>query len=291
MAAEVISGRDLSAALKSEMSVEVKELFKKYGRAPHLAVIIIGDNAGSISYVKGKEKSCNEIGLKNTTFHLNARVSQKTVMSLIKSLNEDETVDGILVQLPLPKSYDEEAIINAIDPSKDVDGFHPTNIAKLWTKKPCLLPCTPKGIIEMLKSKNIEIKGKRVCVMGRSNIVGLPMMKLFIDEDATVTMVHSKTNRQWEITRDADILIVAIGKPKVVNARYIKDGAVVIDVGVNRDPETGKLCGDVDFDDCAPYASYITKVPGGVGPMTICALMQNTIEAFLSHVGAQKEEK
>ena len=282
--ATVISGKELSTTLKNGMKEQVKTLFKKYGRAPHLAVIIIGDNAGSISYVKGKEKSCNEIGLKNTTFHLNARVSQKTVMNLIKSLNEDDTVDGILVQLPLPKSYDEEAIINSIDPSKDVDGFHPTNIAKLWTKKPCLLPCTPKGIIEMLKSVDIEIKGKRVCVMGRSNIVGLPMMKLFIDEDATVTMVHSKTNRAWEITRDADILIVAIGKPKVVNARYIKDGAVVIDVGVNRDPETQKLCGDVDFDDCEPYASYITKVPGGVGPMTICALMQNTIEAFLNHV-------
>lgn len=282
--ATVISGKELSTTLKNGMKEQVKTLFKKYGRTPHLAVIIIGDNAGSISYVKGKEKSCNEIGLKNTTFHLNARVSQKTVMNLIKSLNEDDTVDGILVQLPLPKSYDEEAIINSIDPSKDVDGFHPTNIAKLWTKKPCLLPCTPKGIIEMLKSVDIEIKGKRVCVMGRSNIVGLPMMKLFIDEDATVTMVHSKTNRAWEITRDADILIVAIGKPKVVNARYIKDGAVVIDVGVNRDPETQKLCGDVDFDDCEPYASYITKVPGGVGPMTICALMQNTIEAFLNHV-------
>ena len=289
--AEVISGRDLSAALKAEMKVQVKELFQKYGRAPHLAVIIIGDNPGSISYVKGKEKSCNEIGIKNTTFHLNARVSQKTVMNLIKSLNEDDTVDGILVQLPLPKSYDEEAIINAIDPTKDVDGFHPSNIAKLWTKKPCMLPCTPKGIIEMLKSKNIEIKGKRVCIMGRSNIVGLPMMKLFIDEDATVTMVHSKTTRQWEFTRDADILIVAIGKPKVVNARYIKDGAVVIDVGVNRDPETGKLCGDVDFDDCEPYASYITKVPGGVGPMTICALMQNTIESFLTHVGEKMEDR
>ena len=222
---------------------------------------------------------------------MNARVSQKTVMNLIKSLNEDDTVDGILVQLPLPKSYDEEAIINAIDPTKDVDGFHPSNIAKLWTKKPCMLPCTPKGIIEMLKSKNIEIKGKRVCVMGRSNIVGLPMMKLFIEEDATVTMVHSKTTRQWEFTRDADILIVAIGKPKVVNARYIKDGAVVIDVGVNRDPETVKLCGDVDFDDCEPYASYITKVPGGVGPMTICALMQNTIESFLTHVGEKMEDR
>lgn len=290
MPATIISGKDLSASLKIAMKADVKEYFKKYKRCPHLAVIIIGDDPGSISYVKGKEKACNEIGLKNTTFHLNSRVSQKTVMNLIDSLNADDSVDGILVQLPLPKSYDTEQIINRIDPSKDVDGFHPTNIAKLWTHKDCLLPCTPKGIIEMLKSANIEIKGKRVCVMGRSNIVGLPMMKLFIDEDATVTMVHSKTTRAWEITRDADILIAAIGKPKFVKSRYIKDGAVVIDVGVNRDPETGKLCGDVDFDDCYPYASYITKVPGGVGPMTICGLMQNTIEAFLNHVSNTEEK-
>ena len=277
MAATVISGKELSQSLKLAMKEDVKGYFKKYKRCPHLAVIIIGDDAGSVSYVKGKEKACNEIGLKNTTFHLNSRVSQKTVLNLIESLNKDDTVDGILVQLPLPKSFDTDKVINSIDPSKDVDGFHPTNIAKLWTKKKCLLPCTPKGIIEMLKSVNVEIKGKRVCVMGRSNIVGLPMMKLFIDEDATVTMVHSKTTKAWEITRDADILIAAIGKPKYVKSRYIKDGAVVIDVGVNRDPETGKLCGDVDFDDCAPYASYITKVPGGVGPMTIISLIENLI--------------
>lgn len=288
MAATIISGKDLSHSLKVAMKEDVKGYFKQYKRCPHLAVIIIGDDPGSVSYVKGKEKACNEIGLKNTTFHLNSRVSQKTVLNLIDSLNKDETVDGILVQLPLPKSYDTDLIINSIDPDKDVDGFHPTNIARLWTKKACLLPCTPKGIIEMLKSVNIEIRGKNVCVMGRSNIVGLPMMKLFIDEDATVTMVHSKTTKAWEITREADILIAAIGKPKFVKSLYIKDGAVVIDVGVNRDPETGKLCGDVDFDECFPYASYITKVPGGVGPMTICALMQNTIEAFLKHVN--KEE-
>ena len=289
--AEIISGKDLSAALKEDMKVQVKDLFEKYNRLPHLAVIIVGDNPASVSYVRGKEKACNEIGIKNTTFHLNAVVSQNTVLELIKSLNDDDTVDGILVQLPLPKTFDEAAIINAIDPSKDVDGFHPSNVAKLWTKKPCMLPCTPKGIITMLKSKNIEIKGKKACVMGRSNIVGLPMVKLLLDENATVTCVHSKTPNPWEVTREADILIVAIGKAKVVDERYIKEGAVVIDVGVNRDSETGKLCGDVDFDVCEPHASYITKVPGGVGPMTICTLMQNSIEAYLNHVEDKMEDK
>lgn len=289
MAAKVISGTELSASLKAGMKEDVKDYFKKYKRVPHLAVIIIGEDPGSISYVKGKERACNEIGIKNTTFHLNNHVSQNTVLKLIDSLNDDDTVDGILVQLPLPKSFDTEEIIKAISPSKDVDGFHPLNIAKLWMKKHCYIPCTPKGIIEMLQSINVDLKGKKVCVMGRSHIVGLPLMKLLIDADATVTMVHSKTSKAWEITREADILIAAIGKPKFVKSRYIKDDAIIIDVGVNRDPETGKLCGDVDFDDCAPYASYITKVPGGVGPMTICGLMQNTIEAFLDHVGNVEE--
>lgn len=289
MAAKIISGTELSASLKAGMKEDVKEYFKKYGRCPHLAVIIIGEDPGSVSYVKGKERACNEIGIKNTTFHLNVHVSQKTVLNLIDSLNNDDTVDGILVQLPLPKSFDTDEIIHAIRPSKDVDGFHPTNIARLWMKKECYLPCTPKGIMEMLSSINVDLKGKKVCVMGRSQIVGLPLMKLLIDADATVTMVHSKTPKAWETTREADILIAAIGKPKFVKSRYIKDDAIIIDVGVNRDPETGKLCGDVDFDDCQQFASYITKVPGGVGPMTICALMQNTIEAFLDHVNKVEE--
>ena len=190
-------------------------------------------------------------------------------------------MDGILVQLPLPKHIDEEKVIAAIDKSKDVDGFHPLNVAALWQKQSCTLPCTPKGIIKMLKAADVEIAGKRAVVIGRSNIVGLPVSKLLLDENATVTIAHSRTRNLGEVTRGAEILVVAIGRPKFVTADMVADGAVVIDVGVNRDPETGKLCGDVDFAAIEPKASVITPVPGGVGPMTICCLMENTIECFL----------
>lgn len=287
--ATIISGKDLSQELKNKMASEVLEYTKKYTRIPHLAVIIVGEDPGSISYVKGKEKACTEIGIKNTTFRLSDTVSQKTVLELIDSLNKDDNVDGILVQLPLPKRFDETKVINSVRADKDVDGFHPLNVAGLWTKKPCILPCTPKGIMEILKSVNIELKGKKVCVMGRSNIVGLPISKLMIDKDATVTIVHSRTPNIKEITKQADILVVAIGKAKYVTSDFVKDGAVIIDVGVNKDPITGKLCGDVDFDSCEPIASYITKVPGGVGPMTICCLLQNTLEAYLTHMEPKEE--
>ncbi len=286
----VISGKELSQELKLQMANDVKEYAKAYPRIPHLAVIIVGDDPGSVSYVKGKEKACNEVGIKNTTIRLDDKVSQKTVLELISSLNDDPTVDGILVQLPLPKRFDEAKVISSVRADKDVDGFHPFNVAGLYTKKPCILPCTPKGIMEILKSQNIELKGKKAVVMGRSNIVGMPITKLLIDADATVTVVHTKTKNAQEITKDADILIVAIGKPNVVTADYVKEGAVVIDVGVNRNPENGKLCGDVKFDDVEPKCSYITKVPGGVGPMTICCLMQNTIQAFLKHMEIKEEE-
>lgn len=287
--AEIISGKDLSLSLKLKMQDDIKEYRKIYPRIPHLAVIIVGDDPGSVSYVTGKEKACTFVGIKNTTFRLNDRVSQKTVLGLIDSLNSDDSVDGILVQLPLPKRMDEAKIINSVRADKDVDGFHPLNVAGLWTKKNCILPCTPEGIMEILKSINVDLKGKRACVIGRSNIVGLPIAKLLIDADATVTICHSKTKNICEVTKEADILVVAIGKPKVVDASYVKKGAIVIDVGVNRDPITNKLCGDVDFDSVEPVASYITKVPGGVGPMTICCLMQNTIGAYLNHMKHEEE--
>lgn len=287
--AEIISGKDLSLSLKLKMQEDIKEYRKIYPRIPHLAVIIVGDDPGSVSYVTGKEKACTFVGIKNTTFRLNDRVSQKTVLELIDSLNSDDSVDGILVQLPLPKRMDEAKIINSVRADKDVDGFHPLNVAGLWTKKNCILPCTPEGIMEILKSINVDLKGKRACVIGRSNIVGLPIAKLLIDADATVTICHSKTKNICEVTKEADILVVAIGKPKVVDASYVKKGAIVIDVGVNRDPITNKLCGDVDFDSVEPVASYITKVPGGVGPMTICCLMQNTIGAYLNHMKHEEE--
>jgi methylenetetrahydrofolate dehydrogenase (NADP+)/methenyltetrahydrofolate cyclohydrolase len=203
------------------------------------------------------------------------------LLGIIAELNADDAVDGILVQLPLPKHIDSDKVIAAIDCSKDVDGFHPMNVAALWQKQPCVLPCTPKGIIKMLKVAGVEIAGKNAVVIGRSNIVGLPVSKLLLDENATVTITHSRTKNLGEVTSKADILVVAIGRPKFVTADMVGENAVVIDVGVNRDPESGKLCGDVDFAAIEPKASVITPVPGGVGPMTICCLMENTIECFL----------
>ena len=264
----VISGKELSARLKAEMAEQVSTFPARYGRVPHLAVVLVGDNPASVSYVTGKAKASAEVGIRNTTIRRPADIS-------------DAEVDGILVQLPLPKHIDEEKVIAAIDKSKDVDGFHPLNVAALWQKQPCTLPCTPKGIIKMLKAAGVEIAGKRAVVIGRSNIVGLPVSKLLLDENATVTIAHSRTRNLGEVTRGAEILVVAIGRPKFVTADMVADGAVVIDVGVNRDPETGKLCGDVDFAAIEPKASVITPVPGGVGPMTICCLMENTIECFL----------
>ena len=276
----IISGKEIATDLKREMAVKVKELEAKYGRVPHLVVVLVGDDPGSVSYVTGKAKASEEIGVRNTTIRKPESMTEEELLSLIAELNADNTVGGILVQLPLPKHMDADKVIAAIDRSKDVDGFHPLNVASLWLKQPCLLPCTPKGIIKMLKTANVEIAGKRAVVIGRSNIVGLPVAKLLLDENATVTIAHSRTKDLASVTKEADILVVAIGRPKFVKADMIKPGAVVIDVGVNRDPDTGKLCGDVDFNACESIAGMITKVPGGVGPMTITMLMTNTIEAF-----------
>ena len=244
-------------------------------------MILVGEDPGSVSYVTGKAKASAEVGIKNTTIRRPATISEEELLGIIAELNADDAVDGILVQLPLPKHIDSDKVIAAIDCSKDVDGFHPMNVAALWQKQPCVLPCTPKGIIKMLKVAGVEIAGKNAVVIGRSNIVGLPVSKLLLDENATVTMTHSRTKNLGEVTSKADILVVAIGRPKFVTADMVGEGAVVIDVGVNRDPETGKLCGDVDFAAIEPKASVITPVPGGVGPMTICCLMENTIECFL----------
>ena len=277
----IISGKDLALSLKQEMAQEVATFPEKYGRVPHLVVILVGEDPGSVSYVTGKAKASAEVGVKNTTIRKSEDISEKELLDIIDELNEDDGVDGILVQLPLPKHIDSDKVIAAIKAEKDVDGFHPTNVANLWLKKPCVLPCTPKGIIKLLKRAEVEIAGKEVVVVGRSNIVGLPVSKLLLNENATVTIAHSRTKNLGEVTRRADILVVAIGRPKFVTADMVKQGAVVIDVGVNRDPETKKLCGDVDFAAIEPKASAITPVPGGVGPMTITCLMENTIECFL----------
>ena len=280
--ATIISGKELSAELKADMAKQVAEFPAKYGRVPHLAVILVGDNPASVSYVTGKAKAAAEVGIRNTTIRRPADMTEAELLGLIAELNADAEVDGILVQLPLPKHIDENKVIAAIDKSKDVDGFHPLNVASLWQKQPCVLPCTPKGIMKMLERAGVTVAGKRAVVIGRSNIVGLPVAKLLLDANATVTIAHSRTTNLAEVTRGAEILVVAIGRPKFVTADMVADGAVVIDVGVNRDPETGKLCGDVDFAAIEPKASVLTPVPGGVGPMTITCLMENTIECFLA---------
>lgn len=280
----IISGKDLSAKLKAEMAEQVATFPAKYGRVPHLVVILVGDDIGSQTYVRNKAKACDVVGIRNTTIRMTAETPEKELLDKIAELNADDTVDGILVQLPLPKHISEPKVIEAISESKDVDGFHPLNTAALWQKRPnasCTVPCTPKGIIRLLDAAGYEISGKRAVVIGRSQIVGLPVSKLLLDRNATVTICHSRTQNLPEITREADILVVAIGRAKFVDGSMVKDGAAVIDVGMDVDPESGKLCGDVDFASVEPKASVITPVPGGVGPMTICCLMENTIECFL----------
>ena len=280
----VISGKELATIRRNSMRNEVVEFSKKYDRLPHLVVILVGDNPASVSYVTGKGKACEEIGIKNTTIKKPENITEKELLDIIDELNNDSTVDGILVQLPLPKHINPDLVINAISPSKDVDGFHPINVASLYLKQPGIVSCTPKGIIEVLDYANIQIEGKHAVVIGRSNIVGMPVSKLLLDRNATVTICHSRTKNLAEITNTADIIIAAVGKAKFVKADMVREGAVVIDVGVNRDETTGKLCGDVDFKDVEPKASYITKVPGGIGPMTITCLMENTLECYLKHV-------
>ena len=276
----ILSGKELSNKLRIEYAKKVKQITNRWGRAPRLAVILVGDNPASQSYVKGKSKACEEVGIGNITINLNKDISEVELLRKIQELNLDKNIDGILVQLPLPDHIDEHKVMNFIDPKKDVDGFHPFNVDALYNNKfNGILPCTPKGIIYLLTENNIQITGKHAVVIGRSNIVGLPTAKLLLDNNATVTVCHSKTNNLKEITMSADILIVAIGKPEFITCDMIKDGAVVIDVGVNR--VDGKLVGDVHFDSIKDKASYITPVPGGVGPMTITCLMENTIECFL----------
>lgn len=276
----IISGKDLAKKIKEGIANEVPELVNKYGRAPKLVVILVGEDPASQSYVKSKGKDAEQVGFEGTTLFLPEETSEEKLVELIKQLNEDETVDGILVQLPLPKHIDEDRIIESISVEKDVDGFHPLNVAALWQKRPCIHPCTPAGVIRMLDEAGVEIEGKRAVVIGRSNIVGLPMAKMLLDRNATVTIAHSRTKDLPTVTREADIVVAAVGRLRMVTADMIKPGAVVIDVGVNRDPETGKLAGDVDYETVKEVASVITPVPGGVGPMTRAMLMDNTLTCF-----------
>ncbi len=273
----IIDGKKVSARVKSEVREEAAALGQK-GISVGLAVVIVGDNPASRVYVNNKKKACTEVGFESYEYALPAETTQAELLALVKKLNDDKKVNGILVQLPLPKHIDENAIINAISPDKDVDAFHPTNVGHIMIGDFSFLPCTPAGVMELIAETGIDVCGKNCVVIGRSNIVGKPMAMLLLHKNGTVTMTHSRTKDLASVTSQADILVAAVGRAGFVTADMIKPGAVVIDVGMNRNAE-GKLCGDVDFDGCCEKAGYITPVPGGVGPMTIAMLMRNTLTA------------
>lgn len=283
--AVIIDGKAVAAELKADLAEKVKIFKAEHGVTPTLAVIIVGDDPASQVYVRNKERACNDIGFDSMVFPMPADVSEQNMLTAIGGLNNCPDIHGILVQLPLPKHLDEEKILLAIDPAKDVDAFHPYNVGKLMQGNPTFLPCTPAGVMELLKRYGIDVAGKECVIVGRSNIVGKPLAMLMLQANGTVTICHSKTKNLKEVCKRADILICAIGKPKFFDITYIKDGAAVVDVGINRD-ENGKLCGDVDFEAVKEHASYITPVPGGVGPCTIAMLMQNTFKAACNTISS-----
>lgn len=275
--AKIISGKEVSANVRESVKNDTAQL-KEKGIVPGLAVVIVGDDLASRVYVNNKKKACAEVGFVSEEYALPAETTQEELLTLVKELNEKDSINGILVQLPLPKHLDEKAVIEAINPKKDVDAFHASNVGKIMIGDYHFLPCTPAGVMELIHSTGVDVCGKSCVVIGRSNIVGKPMAMLLLHENGTVTITHSKTQNLKEICKNADILVAAVGKARFVTGDMVKDGAVVIDVGMNRD-QNGKLCGDVDFDSVEPKASFITPVPGGVGPMTIAMLMKNTLMA------------
>ena len=272
--ANIINGKEISAAIREEIKAEVQGMSVR----PGLAVVLVGDDPASAVYVRNKSKACAEVGIYSEVYRLPEETGREQLLGLIEQLNQSPLIHGILVQLPLPKHLDPEEVIMAIDPAKDVDAFHPVNVGKIMIGNYDFLPCTPAGVMELLHRSGIEVSGKECVVIGRSNIVGKPQAMLLLHENATVTVCHSKTRDLPSVCRRADILVSAVGKPKFVTADMVRNGAVVIDVGMNRD-ENGKLCGDVDFEPVSEKASYITPVPGGVGPMTITMLLKNTVTA------------
>lgn len=286
--AEVVYGSEIAKEVKANLKEEIRFIKETGKRSPKLVVVLVGDNQASLSYVKGKEKACYEVGMESELITLSTQTSEIELLSLIEQLNKDVMVDGILVQLPLPKHIDEHKILFAISPDKDVDGFHPYNIGKLMLQEDTFISCTPKGILRILETIGLDdLSGKQAVVIGRSNIVGKPVAQFLLNKNATVTICHSKTKNIESITSQADIVIASVGKARLITKDWIKKGAIVIDVGINRD-ENGKLCGDVDFDDVKDKASYITPVPKGVGPMTIAMLMENTLESY--HKREQKKD-
>lgn len=277
MCAQIIEGKKISDLIREEMIAETAAL-KEKGIIPGLAVVLVGEDPASKVYVGSKEKACVQLGFYSEVHRLSADTSEEELLAVIDRLNKQDAINGILVQLPLPKHINEKAVIDAIRVDKDVDGFHPESVGNLVIGDDSLLPCTPAGVIELIKRSGVDISGKHAVVIGRSNIVGKPVAMLLLRENATVTICHSRTANMEEIAKQADILVVAIGKAKAIDSKFVKSGAIVIDVGINRLPD-GKLAGDVDFDDCLDTAGFITPVPGGVGPMTITLLMKNTITA------------
>lgn len=285
MSARVLNGKELATKIKGELKQTVEEI-KKKNINPGLAVVIVGNDPASRVYVNSKKKACEEIGIQSFEYALDERTKEEELISLIQELNRDDKVNGILVQLPLPKHINEEKIILTIDSSKDVDAFHPENVGRLMTGNPQFLPCTPAGVMELIKESGIEIAGKECVIVGRSNIVGKPQSMLLLAEHGTVTICHSRTKNLEEVIRRADILVAAVGRPEMIKGSSIKPGAVVIDVGINR-LESKKLVGDVEYESASEVAAAITPVPGGVGPMTIAMLMKNTVRAAI----AQAEKK
>ena len=283
---KILDGKAVSLKVKESVKVRADEL-KKFGIEPTLAVVLVGEDKASQTYVRAKEKACNEYGIKSVAHRLSENTTQNELLALINVLNLDDSIHGILVQLPLPKHIDTEAILAMINPAKDVDGFHAVNVGKLVSGLDGFVPCTPLGVMEILKEYDIEVAGLNAVVIGRSNIVGKPMANLLLNASATVTVTHSKTKNLKEICKNADLIVAAIGKPFFLKADMVKDGAVVVDVGINR-LDDGRLVGDVDFDEVAPKCSYITPVPGGVGPMTIAMLLNNTILAAQAKIASHK---
>lgn len=282
MAAIIIDGKEIAKKKRLEIADQVQEL-KKQGITPGLAVILVGDNQASRTYVNSKQKTAKELGMHNVLIEYPVSITEQELLAKIDELNNDEAIHGILVQLPLPGHISEKKLIEAISPEKDVDGFHPINIGRMMTGKDAFLPCTPYGVMVMMEDIGIDLSGKHVVVVGRSNIVGKPAGQLFLNENATVTYCHSRTKDLKEHTKQADVIVAAVGKAGLITAEHIKPGAVVIDVGMNRN-DAGKLCGDVAFEEVKETAGYITPVPGGVGPMTIAMLMYNTLKSAKNHM-------
>jgi methylenetetrahydrofolate dehydrogenase (NADP+) / methenyltetrahydrofolate cyclohydrolase len=285
--AKLIDGKLIAKAVRDEVAAGVAELVARHGRRPGLHVVLAGEDAASAVYVRNKEKAAEEVGMAGAVHRLPATVTEAELLALVRRLNADPAVDGILVQLPLPKGIHAEAVLDAIEPSKDVDGFHPINVGALWTGKEGLVPCTPRGCMRLLAEAGAELKGARAVVVGRSNIVGKPMAALLLAEHATVTLAHSRTRDLPGVCLQADVLVAAVGRAKMIQSEWVKPGAIVIDVGMNRD-EHGKLCGDVDFASVEPVAGAITPVPGGVGPMTIAMLLDNTLRAAESRFSSRR---